>query len=136
MPFSSKLGAGQGRGGQGGMGWFGLNCLVVGVSLSSLIVESHWDRVCLSVHWDTAGERKVEMIHLGKEERRSKRTKPSLEVDRGHYGGWWLSMWPLRADCWDLKPSSATWKLGTSQEGCFTSERLSVLNYRMGITSH
>lgn len=83
----------------------GLNCLVVWVSLSSLRVESYWAGVLLSVHGDTAGEGKVQMIHLGKEGRHNKINKPSLDVGRGHRRVWLLSTWPPRADCSDLNPS-------------------------------
>lgn len=71
------------RGGVGeGAGWGdGLNYHMVWVSLSTLVLESHWVGMLLSIHLDTAGEGKVEMIHLGKEEKiQSKQTKHSLQI--------------------------------------------------------
>lgn len=56
------------RGQEGFLGArLGLNCLVVWVSLPSLELESSCRvGVLLSVHGDSAGEGKVQMIHLGK----------------------------------------------------------------------
>ena len=70
------------QGGVGeGTGWGdGLNCQMVWVSLSTLVLESHWVGMLLSIHLDTAGEGKVEMIRLGKEEKYNQ-NKPSQPAD-------------------------------------------------------
>lgn len=60
-----------------GTGWGnGLNCQVVWVSLSTLVLESNWVGMLLSIHWDTAGKGKAEMIHLEKEEKHNQ-NKPN-----------------------------------------------------------
>lgn len=92
-----------------------------------------WVGVLLSLHPDTARKGKVDMIYLSKEEKQSEQNKPSLEVGREHRRVCCLSIWSLRADCWNLNPSSATGKLRTLQGDYFTSMHPNVLNSRMGI---
>lgn len=45
-------------------------------------------------------------------------------------------MWPLREDCWDWNPSTATYKLENPKGNYVTSMSISFLNYTMGIINY